>query len=103
VLIDLGALYGRQPHFQRPNVIMTVSLDHVVAGLLDAWVLTSTGWFGACRYHVKLGYGRATEQRHLIPAWALKSPSALDLRQAEMRGDLGAGRPATSRDEPPES
>jgi len=72
VLIDLRAVYTSQPHFKRPNVTVIASLDLVVAGLLDAWVLTSQGWFGACRYKVELGYGTWAEQSHLVPGWCLR-------------------------------
>lgn len=91
VLIDLGALYGRQPHFRKPNVLLLADLTVVIAGELDAWVLAQTGWFGACRYRVKVGYGNYVEQSHLVPGWALKRASNRDLLQARMRGELRFG------------
>lgn len=91
VLIDLGAMYARQPHFRKPNVLLLADLTVVVAGELDAWVLAQTGWFGACRYRVKVGYGNYVEQNHLVPGWALKRASDRDLLQARMRGELRFG------------
>ncbi|WP_037363046.1 hypothetical protein [Nakamurella lactea] len=88
VLIDLGALYGRQPHFRRPNVLLIASLHYTAVAELDAWVLAETGWFGACRYRVKLAYGQYIEQNHLVPAWALRLATDFDLAQARMRGEL---------------
>jgi len=56
IIVELGALYGRAPHFRRPNITVLPSLHVQVVGLLDAWVLSDEGWYGACRYKVKLGH-----------------------------------------------
>jgi hypothetical protein len=58
VIIDLAALYGRAPHFRRPNITVLPSLSVQVVALLDAWVLTEDGWYGACRYKVKLAHAQ---------------------------------------------
>lgn len=86
VLVDLPALYGRQAHFVRPHVLALVNLP-TVAGWLDAWVLTDTGWFGSVRYHVRIA-GRLVEQAHLVPGWALRPPTDREIHQARMRGEL---------------
>jgi hypothetical protein len=88
VLIDLGAMYGRQAHFRRPHVLVMAGLHDVVVGELEAWVLAETGWFGACRYRVKLAYATFVEQSHLVPGWALKPATDEDIAQARMRGRL---------------
>jgi len=49
IIVDLGALYGRAPHFRRPNITVLPSLHVQVVGLLDAWVLSDEGWYAACR------------------------------------------------------
>lgn len=90
VLIDLGALYGRQAHFHRPNTLIVTSLHHTAVAELDAWILAETGWFGACRYRIMLTQGRHITQHHLVPAWALRPATAFDLAQARMRGELSA-------------
>ncbi|MDQ2740068.1 MAG: hypothetical protein M3Y35_15915, partial [Actinomycetota bacterium] len=64
------------------------SLHYAVVAELDAWVLTETGWFGACRYRVKLTHGQYIAQSHLVPAWVLRQANDSDLAQAKMRGDL---------------
>lgn len=54
---------------------------------LDAWVLAETGWFGACRYQVKLAHGRYIAQSHLVPAWALRPATDFDIAQERVRGN----------------
>lgn len=88
VVIDLGALYGRPAHFRRPNVTMLAELSVQVVGLLDAWVSSSSGWFGACRYQVKLGAGTFVPQEHLVPARMLKKAGWTEVRQGQMRGEI---------------
>ena len=68
IIVDLGALYGRAPHFRRPNITVLPSLHVQVVGLLDAWVLSDEGWYAACRYKVKLSHGDYVDQQHL--AWS---------------------------------
>jgi hypothetical protein len=88
VVIDLGAMYGHQPHWRHPHVTNAAMLHLPVVGYLDAWVLGATGWFGACRYRVKLGAEEFAEQRHLVPGWMIRRASDSDVEQARMRGDL---------------
>jgi hypothetical protein len=57
IIVDLGALYGRAPHFRRPNITVLPSLHVQVVGLLDAWVLSDEGWYAAYRHRVKLKWG----------------------------------------------
>lgn len=91
VLIDLAALYGRQPDFRRPNILVLPSLSVMVMGQLGAWVLSDSGWFGACRYRIKLAHAEYLDQSHLVPAWTLRRATADDVRQATMRGELSGG------------
>lgn len=88
MLIDLGALYGRPPHYRRPNVTVLAELSVQVVGSLDAWVLSSCGWLGACRYQVKLGAGDFLHQEHLVPARMLRKASWTEIRQGHMRGEI---------------
>ncbi|ACV79078.1 hypothetical protein [Nakamurella multipartita] len=88
VLIDLAALYGRPPHFRRPNVTILAELSIQVVGMLDAWVLSSVGWLGAVRYQVKLQYGDFLHQEHLVPARMLRKASWTDVRQGQLRGEI---------------
>lgn len=101
VLIDLGALYGRPPHFRRPNVTVLAELSVQVVGMLDAWVLSSVGWLGAVRYRVKIQHGDYLHQEHLVPARMLRQASWTDIRQGQMRGEIAEearSLPVVSRD-----
>lgn len=88
VIIDLAALYGRPPHFRRPNVTVLAQLHVQVVGLLDAWVSTETGWFAACRYKVKLGHSHYVDQEHLIPARMLRPADGREVELGRMRGEI---------------
>lgn len=88
VVIDLGALYGRPPHFRRPNVTVLAQLHVQVVGLLDAWVSTETGWFAACRYRVKLEYSHYVDQEHLVPARMLRLATDKEVDLGRMRGEI---------------
>lgn len=88
VVIDLGALYGRPSHYRLPNVTLMADLKSQVVGLLDAWVLSNVGWFGACRYQVKLAAGTFVPQEHLVPARMLKKADWTEIRQGQMRGEI---------------
>ena len=88
VIIDLGALYGRAPHFRRPNITVLPSLGVQVVGLLDAWVLTDGGWFGACRYKVKLAHAEFAAQEHLVPARMIRAADDREVAVGRMRGEI---------------
>jgi hypothetical protein len=88
VVIDLAALYSRQPHFRRPNVVLLPALRVNVVGWLDAWVVSETGWFGFCRYRVKLGHAQYSDQSHLVPGWALRRANQWEVQRGTMRGEL---------------
>jgi hypothetical protein len=88
VLIDLGALYGQQPHFRSRTVTVPESLRTVVVGQLDAWVLSDLGWFGACRYRIHLGLKQLVEQSHMVPSWVLRPASDSEVEQAVLKGEL---------------
>ena len=88
IIVDLGALYGRAPHFRRPNNTVLPSLHVQVVGLLDAWVLSDEGWYAACRYKVKLGHGHFVDQEHLVPARVIKRASGQEVELGRMRGEI---------------
>lgn len=88
ILIDLGALYGRPPHFRRPNVTVLAQLHVQIVGQLDAWIMTETGWFGACRYKVKLGHAHHIDQEHLVPARMIRRASDKEVEVGRMRGEI---------------
>ena len=88
IIVDLGALYGRAPHFRRPNITVLPSLHVQVVGLLDAWVLSDEGWYAACRYKVKLRHGDYADQQHLVPARVIKRATDRDVELGRMRGEI---------------
>lgn len=88
VVIDLGAMYGRPPHFRLPNVTVLAQLSVQVVGYLDAWVSSTAGWMGACRYRVKLGAANYVPQEHLVPARMIKKADWTEIRQGQMRGEI---------------
>lgn len=90
IAVDLGALYGRTAHFQRPpQVSSAVAMDVVVLGHLEAWVLAADrGWFGQCSYRVRIGDKHFVDQHHLIPQWALKQASRTEVEAARKTGQL---------------
>ena len=88
VIIDLGALYGRAPHFRRPNITVLPSLNVQIVSLLDAWVLTEDGWYGACRYKVKLAHALFVDQEHLVPARMIRAASDREVEAGRMRGEI---------------
>jgi len=90
VSVDLGALYGKTAHFELPpGVKIAASLNVVVVGYLEAWILTrEQGWFGACSYRVRIGDKHFLDQNHLIPQWALKQASKEEVQAAKASGQL---------------
>lgn len=88
VVIDLLALYGRHPLFRRPNVLVLPQLDVIVVALLEAWVLSESGWFGHCRYRVKIRHGDYLDQAHLVPVRMMRPVTEFEVQQAVMRGEL---------------
>lgn len=90
VAVDLGALYGKTPHFELPAGVRTAaSLNVIVIGYLEAWILTrEQGWFGAVSYRVRIGDKHFLEQNHLIPQWALKQASTEEVQAAKATGQL---------------
>ena len=88
VLIDLGAMYSRAPHFDLPHQLIIADLSHTVVGLLDAWVVSDSGWFGACRYKVKVAYAEWVDQSHLVPARFITPATERAVGLARMRGKI---------------
>lgn len=93
VVIDLGALYGRPPHFRLPNVTVLAELAAQVVGYLDAWVSSNAGWMGACRYQVRISAANYVPQQHLVPARMLKKADWTEIRQGQMRGEIAEDPP----------
>jgi hypothetical protein len=88
VLIDLGALYGRQPHFKQVGAMVPETMQTIVIGQLDAWVLCEIGWMGACRYRVHLGLKQLIGQSHMVPSWVMRLADDSSVEQALLRGEL---------------
>lgn len=90
VAIDLGALYRRTPHFERPGGVRSaVVFDVVVLGYLESWVLASdNGWLGACSYRIRIGDKHFVDQHHFVPQWALKQASKVEANAARQTGQL---------------
>ncbi len=88
IIIDLGALYGRSPHFRRPNITVLPTLSVQVVGLLDAWVMTDDGWYGACRYKVKLAHGQYVDQEQMVPARMIRAADDREVQVGRMRGEI---------------
>jgi hypothetical protein len=88
VLIDLGALYGQQPHFRSRTKTIPETLRTVVVGQLDAWLLCDIGWLGACRYKLHVGLKQLIDQHHLVPSWVLLPADDSAVEIAKQRGEL---------------
>ena len=88
VVIDLGAVYGRQPLFRRPNILVLASLHGMVVGQLHAWVIAESGWFGRCTYRVKIAVAEYWQQDHLVPGWAIRPASFDEVNVSRMKGKL---------------
>lgn len=75
MLVDLGALFSRQPHQAgrfHPNGLQ---LHRVVTGLLGCWGLGEQGdWWGLVTYDVCWG-ARRRSVTHWVPAWTLRPGS----------------------------
>jgi hypothetical protein len=88
VAIDVAALLGRTPHFVQPPEVPTIAPLAQVVGHLDAWVLSSSGWLGACEYRLLL-YGTSyLPQSHLVPAWALRLAAEAEIAEARRRSEI---------------
>ncbi|MGE2734179.1 hypothetical protein [Mycolicibacterium vaccae] len=73
VLIDLVALFARQPHCSGRYHPQGLQLDAIVEGSLSCWGRAEHGgWWGLVTYPVKHGSERHTVT-HWAPAWVLKT------------------------------
>ncbi|UXA20718.1 hypothetical protein [Mycobacterium sp. SMC-4] len=73
VLVDLVALFSRQPHCSGRYHPNGLRLDAVVEGLLTGWGRAEHGgWWGLVAYPVKHG-GQQHTVTHWVPAWVLKT------------------------------
>lgn len=72
VLVDLAALFPRQPHRvgrYHPNGLQ---MSRVVQGRLSCWALCEQGdWWGLVTYGIAFGAQRRTVT-HWVPAWTLR-------------------------------
>lgn len=72
VLLDLTALFGRQPHGARRYQPNGLQLHRIVAGTLSCWGLCEQGdWWGLVTYDVAYGAQRRPVT-HWVPAWTLR-------------------------------
>jgi hypothetical protein len=72
VLVDLAALFPREPH--RPGGYNPAGLQmhSVVEGRLTCWAICEQGyWWGLVTYDIAYG-ARRKSVTHWIPAWMLK-------------------------------
>jgi len=72
VLVDLVALFPREPHSEGRYNPCGLQMNRVVEGKLTCWALCEQGqWWGLVTYPIR--YGATTKTvTHWIPAWVLK-------------------------------
>ena len=89
VVIDVAALFNRTPHFAAPAAeAPMISPVGQVVGHLDGWVLSGTGWLGACEYRLLLWGTSYLPQSHLVPAWALRPAAEQEIAAARQRSEI---------------
>jgi len=75
VLIDLVALFPREPHGTGRYHPNGLQMDSVVEGRLTYWALGEHGgWWGLVTYPIRHGTENQTVT-HWAPAWVLRRPS----------------------------
>jgi hypothetical protein len=78
VLIDLAAVFPREPHRAGGYQPAGLQMHSIVEGLLSCWGLCEQGfWWGLVTYDIAYGANRKAVT-HWIPSWTLK-------RKAERR------------------
>jgi hypothetical protein len=72
VLVDLAALFPREPHGGGGYNAAGLRMHGVVEGLLTCWGLCEQGsWWGLVTYDITYGTQRRPVT-HWIPAWTLR-------------------------------
>lgn len=72
VLVDLAAVFPREPHAAGGYHPAGLQMHTVVDGLLTCWGLCEQGhWWGLVTYKITYG-ARRKAVTHWIPAWTLK-------------------------------
>ena len=72
VLVDLVALFPREPHLAGRYHPLGIQMSKVVEGKLSCWALCEQGqWWGLVNYPIRFGANEKTVT-HWIPAWVLK-------------------------------
>ncbi len=71
VIVDLGVLFPRQPHYDGRYNPDGLQMRARVEGRLTCWGMCTDGmWWGLCAYAIEFG-GKRRTVRHWIPAWML--------------------------------
>ncbi|MCP3811801.1 hypothetical protein NLX62_05580 [Mycobacteriaceae bacterium Msp059] len=72
VLVDLVALFPREPHLTGRYHPMGIQMNKVVEGKLTCWALCEQGrWWGLVTYRIRFGpHEKAVT--HWVPAWVLR-------------------------------
>ena len=74
VLVDLGAVFPREPHRAGGYHPSGLQMHAVVEGRLSCWGMCEQGhWWGWVTYEVAYGPNRRSVT-HWVPAWTLKRP-----------------------------
>jgi hypothetical protein len=72
VLVDLAALFPREPHRTGGYHPAGLQMHSIVEGRLSCWGICEQGhWWGLVTYHIAYGTRRKSVT-HWIPAWTLK-------------------------------
>jgi hypothetical protein len=72
VLVDLTALFPRQPHRTGRYHPQGLQLHKVVEGRLNCWGICEQGdWWGLVTYEIAYG-SRCKAVTHWVPAWVLR-------------------------------
>lgn len=72
VLVDLAALFPRQPHRAGRYHPHGLQMHRIAPGTVSCWGLCEQGdWWGLVTYEIRFGARRLTVT-HWVPAWTLK-------------------------------
>lgn len=72
VLVDLGALFPRQPHRQGRYHPAGLQMNKVVEGHLSCWGVCEQGdWWGLVVYPIRYG-SKSRTVTHWVPGWMLR-------------------------------
>ena len=72
VLVDLAALFPREPHRRGRYQPAGLQMHKVVKGRLTCWGMCEQGeWWGQVTYRIDYG-AHSMEVTHWVPAWMLR-------------------------------